>query len=304
MSMQTFAKTVSLIGAATGLGQERPGLEDAPQAFRSLGLLEDLASAGLHTVDLGDVRSERIGSADGAFRFQADIGPFLRKLAVLVAASAAGGAVPLVIGGDHGIALGSIAGMLRVHPDLRVIWVDAHGDMNTPDTSPTGNFHGMPVSALLGAFHLAELQGFEWLRERLCPERFAIIGARSLDAGERDLIERLNLTVFSANQVRSLGVHEVLRRVMRKIDPAERAPFHLSFDIDALDPSVAPATGVPVDSGLTLEQGLEICSRIRLSGRLVGMDLVEVNPFLETPGTMTTLQLGARLIREALGTAQ
>jgi arginase len=300
MSTRPSSKTVSLIGAASGLGQERPGLEGAPQAFRSLGLLKDLTSVGLNTVDLGDVRSGGAGSSVGAFRYQAEIGPLLQRLAEVVAASASGGAVPLVIGGDHGVALGSIAGLLRVHPDLRVIWVDAHGDMNTPATSPTANFHGMPVSALLGAFELADLRGFEWFRERLRPERLAIIGTRSLDPGELELIERLGLTVYSARQVRVLGLGEVLGRAMRAIDPAGEAPIHLSFDIDALDPSVAPATGVPVDAGLTLGQGLEICTRVRQSGRLVGMDLVEVNPLLEAPGTETTLQLGARLIREAM----
>jgi arginase len=184
------------------------------------------------------------------------------------------------VGGDHAIGLATIAATLRRHPSAGVVWVDAHGDMNTPANTPSGNFHGMPLGLLLGEFSREAEKPFGWVDVRLDPRRLVVIGARDFDPGEIELVARLGIRVFTMEEVRELGMAAVLDQAQEHFDRSGTGPLHLSLDIDALDPMHAPATGTPVASGLTLHESLQICRYLSRTRRLAAMDLVEVNPDL------------------------
>eukprot|EP01111_Echinosteliopsis_oligospora_P009122 TRINITY_DN2617_c0_g1_i1.p1 TRINITY_DN2617_c0_g1~~TRINITY_DN2617_c0_g1_i1.p1 ORF type:complete len:251 (-),score=76.97 TRINITY_DN2617_c0_g1_i1:49-801(-) len=183
----------------------------------------------------------------------------------------------LVLGGDHSIAVGSISGILKLRPETFVVWVDAHADINTPSTSPSGNMHGMPVALLT---RLAEpIDGFDWLHQTppLPTSNIAYIGLRDLDDGEVELIKKHNITAFFMSHVKELGIHEIMRRVL---ESAGNKTIHLSFDVDGIDPAHTPSTGTPVSDGLSLDDGLYICKTLAETNRLLSVDLVEVNPAL------------------------
>jgi arginase len=207
----------------------------------------------------------------------------------------------LTLGGDHSIAAGSLSGLLQAHPDLAVVWVDAHGDYNTPDTSPSGNFHGMPLAALTGAFPLADAPGFDFFSAALPPERVALVGVRSLDPGEQQLLLDRGLHVFTMSEIDRYGIGRVMEAALAAVAPDGTAPLHLSLDIDALDPSIAPATGTRVAGGLTYREAHFIAEAMAETGRLVSMDLVEVNPQLATAEADPTLHLAIELVESALG---
>jgi len=211
----------------------------------------------------------------------------------------------LTLGGDHSIALGSIAGIQRSYGDLGVIWVDAHSDIHTPSSTDSGNLHGCPVSFLVGLAK-AKVPGFDWLEKMPGPiigmNRIAYIGLRDVDEAEKIFLKQYNITAFSMHEVLQYGIARVTEMAVAAIDPQGRVPIHLSFDIDALDPTVAPSTGTPVRGGLLEREGKHICEYLALTGRLVSMDLVEVNPRLgsETDQKNTVL-VAQGIIYSALG---
>lgn len=212
----------------------------------------------------------------------------------------------LTLGGDHSIALGSIAGIQKHYGDLGVIWVDAHSDIHTPSSTDSGNLHGCPVSFLLGINKTNDMPGFEWLSEMpdqiIKPNRIAYIGLRDVDEAERVFLNQYNITAFSMHEVLKYGIAKVTDMAINAIDPEGKIPIHLSFDIDALDPSVAPSTGTPVRGGLLEREGRYICEILALTGRFVSMDLVEINPKLGNEDDQkSTVISGRNMIYAALG---
>jgi len=218
------------------------------------------------------------------------------------------------VGGDHSIAAGSIAAVLKARPDTAVIWVDAHGDCNTPATSPSGNYHGMPAAHLMGWFEKS-VKGFEWMDD--CPKlpeaRLAFIGLRDLDDMERVMLQRSDVACYSMKDVDRYGIARVMDMALQRIDPDGKRPLHLSLDVDACDPSVAPGTGTKARGGLTYREVHYICETMADTERLRSMDLVEINPALDPTDAETmhgddpdvtgtqTVRLGIELAASALG---
>jgi arginase len=223
---------LAILGVPSGLGQLRPGLEFGPKALRSTGILKDFFHLGWKPADLGDVAPCDAGG---------DAWSVIDRVKTLSDAAMRRYGRMLLLGGDHSVSVGSIRAALSVHPDLKVIWVDAHGDMNTPETSPTGNLHGMPLASLLGLFRKQDRHPV------LLPENLCLVGVRALDPAEADLIARTGIQVATVTQVKEKGIAKVLSDFGVITG---RQPIHLSFDIDALDPSEASATGIHVADGL------------------------------------------------------
>jgi len=185
------------------------------------------------------------------------------------------------------------------------VWVDAHADINTDATSPSGNVHGMPVAFLMGLMNAAEVKGFEWLSSipKLKPNRIVYIGLRDVDPGEKEILHQFGIKAYSMHEIDKYGIGKIVGEALNNIDPYGNNPIHLSFDVDALDPSIAPSTGTPVIGGLTFREGGLICELLAETGRLISMDLTEVNPSLgKGPDDATlTADIGKRMITCALG---
>jgi arginase len=273
---------IDLIGVPIDFGAGRRGVDMGPSALRYAGLESALERIG-HTVrDRGNVAvpvMERCTVTEPKLRFIDCILEVAAEVAVRVEASIANGQLPLTLGGDHSFSFGSIAGAARVKK-IGVIWMDAHGDFNTPDTSPSGNIHGMPLAALCGFGdpRLVNLGGGSG--RSIDPSNVVNVGARDLDDGERNLMRASGMTVFATEQVDRLGMYETMRRA---IEIASRGTdgFYLSLDLDALDPVYAPGVGTPVPGGLTYREALLACELVAESGKMLAMDLVEVNPILD-----------------------
>lgn len=213
-----------------------------------------------------------------------------------IAAAHDAGAFPIMLGGDHCLAMGSVAASLERQPNLGVLWFDAHADINTPLTSPTGNMHGMPLAALMNLRDIQKAPGFEHRYPILKPERVAYIGLRDVDDGEKRLIQEMGLScAFDMEDLKRYGMKELIKQVIKKLCPTGTEPLHLSFDVDGMDPAEAPSTGTPVADGVRLHEALEMIQYVRSTGCLYSMDVVEVNPSLGTEEdaevTITNAQL-------------
>jgi arginase len=220
-----------------------------------------------------------------------------RRIAGAVATSIQGGRFPLVLGGDHSLSVGSIRGVAK-HKKIGVIWVDAHADFNTPETTPSGNIHGMPLAALCGLGDPRLVSLWDETPPVLDPERVAIIGARDLDPGEKQNLREAGVMVQSMEQIDRFGMltalEKAIERVSRDVDG-----IYLSFDMDALDPRNAPGVGTPVPGGLTFREAHLACEVIAETGKLIGMDMVEVNPILDIQN-QTAID-AVEFIRSAVG---
>lgn len=273
---------MTIVGAPLDLGQGRRGVDMGPSAIRYAGLEERLASFGCAVVDRGNLATtepEALVVGDERARFLAEILEACARLAALVADVVGNGALPLVLGGDHSIALGTLAGLRRAAGEPGgVIWIDAHGDLNTPGTSPSGNVHGMPLAAALG---LAG-EGFSHPALELPavdPGRVVLLGVRSLDPAERVLIRETGIRAITMTEIDRIGIE---RAVLEAIDRASGPGFvHVSLDLDAIDPEVAPGVGTPVQGGLTYREAHLACEDLAESGLVGSLELVEVNPILD-----------------------
>jgi arginase len=273
---------VTIVGAPLDLGQGRRGVDMGPSAIRYAGLEERLASFGCTVVDRGNLQTtepEALSVGDESARFLSEILDACAGLATLVADVVADGGMPLVLGGDHSIALGTLAGLRRAAGvPGGVIWIDAHGDLNTPETSPTGNVHGMPLAAALG------LAGDRFSHASLGlpavdPRRVVLLGVRSLDPAERSLIRETGIRAITMTEIDRIGIE---RAVQEAIDRASGPGFvHVSLDLDALDPEIAPGVGTPVKGGLTYREAHLACEDLAESGLVGSLELVEVNPILD-----------------------
>lgn len=274
---------LDIIGAPIEIGTSEPGSVMGPAALRTAGLVQTLRDLGHAVEDRGDVAPDASSSARTGL---AGIGGWTRALAQSVAASLAEGALPVVIGGDHSLSLGSIDAALAhcagTGRTLFVLWLDAHADFNTLDTSPSGNVHGMPLAALCGE------QGFSDVfadpdRPRLDPERVHLFGLRSIDAGERAIVTARRVGVTDMRAIDEFGVVAPLRRLLERVE-SEAGHLHVSFDIDFLDPGIAPGVGTTVPGGATFREAHLIMEMLHDSGLLGSLDVVELNPFLDERG--------------------
>ncbi|HXR66223.1 MAG TPA: arginase [Ktedonobacteraceae bacterium] len=292
---------IRVIGVPMDLGADRRGVDIGASAIRYAGLNDQLRRLG-HTVnDVGNIavpqpESQPTGD-DSHLKYLEPIIQAAEDLANAVAASLQDGEFPLILGGDHSIALGSITGVARVHRDVGVIWIDAHGDFNTSETTPSGNIHGMVLAALAGLGH-ASLTDIGGWSPKINKQTIVIVGARDLDPQEQELLRDEKIHVFTMTDIDQRGMSEVMRDAVNIASQASHG-VHLSLDLDSLDPREAPGVGTPVRGGLTYREAHLAMEMVAASGRLVSMDTVEVNPILDRENS--TALLAVELILSALG---
>ena len=276
------ARRIALIGAPIEVGTSEPGALMGPAALRTAGLVRTLSDLGHAIVDHGDVVPD--GPADG--RGLAAVAAWTRALSRAVEAALGAGSVPLVAGGDHSLSLGSVDGAMRhcarEGRPLFVLWLDAHADFNTPETSPSGNVHGMPLAALCGEPGFPDLFA-EPVPGPLPPANVHLFGLRSIDAGERALVTARRVGVTDMRTIDEFGVVAPLRRVLDRV-ARDGAHLHVSLDIDFLDPSIAPGVGTTVPGGATFREAHLIMEMLHDSGLVRSLDVVELNPFLDDRG--------------------
>jgi arginase len=270
-----------------------------PSAIRYAGLDTRLASLGYEYVDRGNVGTavpEATTVGDESARFLPQIKETCRHIGELVADAARDGFVPVVLGGDHSVALGTLGGLHEVHGPGGAIWIDAHGDLNSPETSPSGNVHGMVLAAALG---LAgdRFRGDGWGLPALAPGRVALVGVRALDEGERELLREVDVLVFTMSDVDRLGVEHAVREALAHV--AGPGFVHVSLDMDVVDPDVAPGVGTPVRGGLSYREAHLTLELIAESGLASSLDVVEVNPILDRENE--TGKLAVELVASGLG---
>lgn len=293
---------LSLIGAPTDVGASVAGCRLGPGALRVAGIGRALASFGCDVRAVGDVPGppNPMAAAVGGYRHLAEVTAWNRGVRDAVAAELADGRLPVVLGGDHSVAVGSISAVAdhcrRHGRKLRVLWLDAHADINTSALTPSGNLHGMPVACLLG-HGPAELTGLGERTPALAVDEIRQIGLRSVDAGEKHFLNDLGLQVFDMRLIDELGMRRVMVRALAGMD--ERTHLHLSLDLDFLDPAVASGVGTPVVGGTTYREAQLCMEMIADSGRLGSLDLVELNPALDVRNT--TAELAVDLVESLFG---
>ncbi len=302
--MAPMSRKVSIIGVPMDLGASRRGVDMGPSALRVTRLVERIREMGREAEDTGDVAvpiPESCGVGDDSRKFAGEIAQVCEELHDRALDVLARGRFPVVLGGDHSLAMGSIAATAHFHrtrgETIGVVWIDAHGDMNTPESSGTGNVHGMPLAHVLGMGdpRLASIGGFSGKVE---PERCALIGIRDLDEREKSLIQGSGVRVFTMMDIDRRGAAAVMEEALA-VTGEGTAGIHVSFDIDACDPEVAPGVGTPKRGGLSYREAHLSLELLADSGRVLAMDMVEINPVFDVKNR--TAELGAELILSALG---
>jgi arginase len=290
---------VAIIGAALDLGQGRRGVDMGPSAIRYAGLDARIAELGRDVEDWGNVVTpvaESIEYGDEHARFLREIKATCADIADLVEKAKADRFLPLVLGGDHSVALGTLGGLARSAGSGGVLWIDAHGDLNRPQTSPTGNVHGMVLAAALGLAG-PEFESDEWPMPSVDPARVALVGLRSLDEGERGLLRELGARVYTMSDVDRLGIERSIRESLEHV--AGSGFVHVSLDMDAVDPEIAPGVGTPVRGGLSYREAHFALELVAESGLAGSLEVVEVNPILDRENA--TGRLAVELVASALG---
>ncbi|KAJ0008733.1 hypothetical protein NQD34_016148 [Periophthalmus magnuspinnatus] len=304
---QSRAQSVAVLGAPFSRGQKRRGVEHGPKVIRDAGLIERLSTLDYSVHDFGDLKFPKIESDEPYMEVKSPrtVGAATKKLSGAVSRAIGAGHTLIMLGGDHSLAMGSVEGHAQQCPDLCLIWVDAHADINTPMTSPSGNMHGQPVAFMLKELQnkVPDLPGFGWMKPFLTSRDIVYIGLRDVDPGEHHILKNLGIQYFSTRDIDRLGIQRVMEVTLDNLLGRQQRPIHLSFDIDAFDPALAPATGTPVNGGLTYREGIYITEEIHNTGLLSAMDLVEVNPILgATPEAIeATASLAVDVIASSLG---
>ncbi|WP_134701275.1 arginase [Ammoniphilus sp. YIM 78166] len=298
--LATIKQTISLISVPFDLGAGKRGVTQGPNALLREGLKDALQRLDVeighdHALPEIPFAGEQ---AHPHLKHYKEVLEVNRLLAQSVSDLVETNQFPLVLGGDHSIAIGTIAGLTQRYQNMGVIWVDAHGDLNTQDTSPSGNIHGMSLAASLGLGD-GELVNLGGRAPKIRPEHVVLIGARDLDQGERSLIRELGITCFTMHDIDNLGISNVMKQA---IEIASRGTdgVHLSFDIDSVDPQEAPGTGTPVKGGLNYREAHMIMELLHQSGVLTSAELVEVNPTIDDPDQKTT-KLAIELLESLFG---
>jgi arginase len=295
---------VHIIGVSLDLGGNRRGVDMGPSAFRIAGLGERLSALGMTVVDEGDLVApipEVKSHGDPSKKYVREIARVCEKLYKTSLGILENGGFPLVLGGDHSLAAGSVAAtadfVRREAKPLGLIWIDAHGDMNTPASSASGNVHGMPLASLLGPepAELARIGGFS---PKVSPAQTVLIGIRNLDAREKEIVRASGAHVFTMKDIDRAGIASVVEQALA-LAGAGTAGIHVSFDLDVCDPTIAPGVGTPVKGGLDYREAHMVMEMVADSGLMRALDLVEVNPILDDRN-MTAI-LGAELASSALG---
>ncbi|MBX8631382.1 MAG: arginase [Thermoplasmata archaeon] len=282
------------------LGQKRRGVDMGPTAMRIAGLDSRLADLGHRITDFGNVSGPDLSTARHGgekIRYLDDILKMCNNIADQVSRCVSRKMFPLVIGGDQSVSIGTLGGLARYTTRRGIIWIDAHGDFNTHETTPSGNVHGMALSAILGYGH-PRLANFRRIRPKALEENTVLVGCRSIDEGEAELIERSNIAVYTMKEVDKLGIANVMREA---IEIAGRGVenVHLSLDIDVLDPREAPGTGTPVPGGLTYREAHLAMEMLFEAGIVTSAELVEVNPILDQSNR--TAEIGVQLLESLMG---
>lgn len=298
--MKTINPNISIIGVSIDLGAGTPGVSLGPSAIRYAGVTEKLMKIGYNVHDEGDIVADRPISplTDGVkLKFLDEVTRVNTELCNKVSKVMEEGRFPLVLGGDHSIAIGTIAGVAKQKKNLGVIWFDAHGDINTEETSPTGNIHGMPVAASLGLGH-ERLTSIGGAFKKIKADNLVYIGCRDLDTGEREVLKELGITVFTMHEVDRYGMPYIIDQAI-KIAGEGTDGIHVSFDLDSLDPLEVQGTGTRVPGGLTYREGNFALEMIALSDKLVSAEFVEVNPLIDNNNK--TAKIAVSLIGSLLG---
>ena len=290
-------RVLDITGVQMDLGASKRGVSMGPMAIRYGGLCEGLMRLGFQVNDLGDIVPKPTGATRDTLRNYEQVIDVNRRLHQQVLSSLAAGHFPVVLGGDHSIAAGSISAVARHYGKIGVIWIDAHGDWNNEESSLTGNMHGMPFSAVCG-FGPDCMAVFEADPVFVDPRRCVQIGGRDLDEQEKVRMKASGLTVFPINVIDKLGMEEIIHQAI-EIAGTGTAGIHLSFDVDAITPEAAPGTGTVVHSGLTAREAFLAVESLADSHQLVSLDMVEVNPILDVRNK--TGILASELIQSALG---
>jgi arginase len=289
------ARPVDVLGVQMDLGAGVRGVDMGPSAVRYAGLVEQLRALGLEVRDRGNVVApvrQQLPSGVG-LRYAADIAACCGEVRDRVAESFADGALPLLLGGDHSLAIGALAAARAARPELRVLWLDAHADLNTAETTPSGNVHGTPLAVALGQLP-GPFDRLGWCDGSIAPERVALVGVRDLDPGEKALARRLNLAVYTIADVDRRGISAVLEQALARLAPPADS-LYASVDLDVVDPLHAPGVGTPVAGGLTVREAHLALELVAETGKLCGLDLVEINPIRDRANMTAELAVGLAL---------
>jgi arginase len=283
-------KKISIIGVPMDLGQTRRGVDMGPSAIRYAGVVERLENLDYEVEDIGDIeigRAERVPNSESNLKNLKAVEEGSEKLAAAVDEVIQNGAFPLVLGGDHSIAIGTLAGVGKHYKNLGVIWYDAHGDLNTADTSPSGNIHGMPLAVSMGLGHTT-LTGIAGYSPKVRAENIIIIGARSLDDGEKELIREKGIKVYTMHEIDRLGMTRVMEETIAFLKENTDG-VHLSLDLDGLDPHDAPGVGTPVIGGISYRESHLAMEMLAEAEIITSAEFVEVNPILDEKNKTATV---------------
>lgn len=294
-------RNITVIGVPMDLGQLKRGVDMGPQAIRYAGVIEKLQTLQYDVSDFGDIKVVDVASENSFVAENLNNLTAVKKvnemLANTVDETIERGDFPLVFGGDHSIAIGSLAGIAKHYKNIGVIWFDAHGDMNTDKTSPSGNIHGMSLAASVGHGHPSLVHLFE-AKTKIQPENVVLIGVRELDRGEIELLRQLNVKVFTMHEVDTMGMKAVMDEALQYLqDRTDK--IHVSFDLDVLDPSEAPGVGTPVIGGITYREAHVALELLAKTKGIISAEFVEVNPILDVRNK--TAELTVALIGSLFG---
>ena len=297
-------RPVHIIGVSLDLGGNRRGVDMGPSAFRIAGISERLSALGVQVIDDGDLVApipEVKSEGDPRKKYIREIARLCEKLYKTSLAALEKGGMPMVLGGDHSLAAGSVAAtadyLRKDGAKTGLIWVDAHGDMNTPSSSGSGNVHGMPLAALLGS-EPAELSKIGGFSPKVLPDHTVLIGIRNLDEREKEIVRASKVHVFTMKDIDRSGIASVVEQALQ-LASAGTSGIHVSFDLDVCDPTIAPGVGTPVKGGLDYREAHLVMEMVADSGLLRALDIVECNPILDERNI--TAVLGAELAASALG---
>lgn len=285
---------ISMVGVPLDYGQSRRGVDMGPSAIRYAGAVSRLEAIGHNVTDTGDIAvatGERVGQDIDGLKNLDEVTNACTELAERVAELTKTGQFPLVFGGDHSMAIGTLAGLSEKYNNLGVIWYDAHADINTEETSPSGNIHGMPLAVSLGMGHDRLVNIYKEGR-KIKPENVVIIGARSVDPGEREVIKELGIKVFTMHEIDRDGMTSVMNQAIDYLKTKNIDGLHLSLDLDGLDPLYTPGVGTPVPGGISYRESHLAMEMLQDSGLVTSAEFVEVNPILDDKNATADVAVG------------
>lgn len=282
---------INLIGVPLKYGCDRDGVQYGPDTLRKHKIIDLIKANGHIVYDLGNITIPQIPDnkkyiGHPNMKYLHPISEICNNLAEKVYSSLKNGYFPFIIGGDHSLSIGSIAGASKNFKEMAVIWIDAHSDINTHKTSPSGNIHGMPLAASMNIGHPA-LTNIYYNGQKVKPENVYLIGIRDMDPGEVELAKNIKLNLYTMETIRKEGLENILHTIIKNIKLSDVDGVHLSFDIDVLDKSIVPGTGTPVENGFNIEEGKIILNTILKENIITSMDFVELNPVLDKTNEIT-----------------